>query len=97
MSVKAALVELLVHIAVGSVVFLLIASISAGIDLFIGFLDGYAVSGFLLDTLSLVKKGILVLDVFLLIVFLGNISFHFLVSLDWRPSKRSLDGKAGTQ
>lgn len=81
------MIELLVHIAVGSAVFLLIASISAGIDLFIGFLNGYAVSEFLLSTLSFVKKGILVLDVLLLVIFLANISLHFVKSLDWRLSK----------
>lgn len=95
-SVKAALIELLVHIAVGSVVFILIACISAAIDLFIGFLTGYSVSSFLLSTLSFVKKGILVLDVLLLIVFLANISLHFVTSLNWQLAKQQPDEEAET-
>ncbi len=82
-SLKAAFIELLVHIFVGSIVFLLIACFSALIDLFLILISDYNVSDFLISMLSWVKKGILVLDVILLTIFLINISFKFVTSLDW--------------
>jgi hypothetical protein len=78
------LIELAVHVFVGTGMFLLICMPAVGLDLLLRWLPSLGVSNFILTGLTIAKLALFGVDLILFLVYMANAGWLFIKKLDWQ-------------